>query len=124
MDILPKEIKYLVGHLVENDMDILHKKRNHIVRFSFIRVYNLDQPSINLAQTRLSLAWPVNLIGLTLDQNVIVLKLGFKWPMGCYFRLEPQVVQCSFNASVRQKTNETVAYRVFFAMVDREIQQC
>jgi hypothetical protein len=36
-----KEREYLVGHLVENDVDILHEESNHLVRFNFIRVYDL-----------------------------------------------------------------------------------
>jgi hypothetical protein len=35
---LHEEIKYLVGHLVGNDVDTLHEERIHLVGFSFIRV--------------------------------------------------------------------------------------
>ena len=38
VDTLHEEIEYLVGHLVENDVDTLHEERIHVVRFSFIRV--------------------------------------------------------------------------------------
>jgi len=34
-------IDHLVGHLVGNEVDILHKERIHLVRFSFIRVYDM-----------------------------------------------------------------------------------
>jgi hypothetical protein len=39
VDTLREEIEYLVGHLVGNDMDTLHKENNHLVEFSFIRIY-------------------------------------------------------------------------------------
>jgi len=38
VDILHEEIEYLVGHLVRDNVDILHKERIHLVEFSFIRV--------------------------------------------------------------------------------------
>jgi len=38
VDILHKEIKDLVGHLVGNDVDTLYEERIHLVGFSFIRV--------------------------------------------------------------------------------------
>ena len=38
MDTLHGEIEYLVGYLVRNDMNSLHKERIYLVRFSFIRV--------------------------------------------------------------------------------------
>jgi hypothetical protein len=38
VDTLHEEIECLVGHLVENDVDTLREERNHLVRFSFIRV--------------------------------------------------------------------------------------
>ena len=41
MDTLHAEIEYLVGHLVENDVDTLHEERNHLVGFNFIRVYDM-----------------------------------------------------------------------------------
>jgi len=41
VDTLHEEIEYLVGHLVGNDVDTLHEEGIHLVRFSFIRVYDL-----------------------------------------------------------------------------------
>jgi len=42
VDTLHEEIDYLVGHLVGNDVDILHEVRIHLVGFSFIIV--IDRP--------------------------------------------------------------------------------
>jgi hypothetical protein len=39
VDTLREKIEYLIGHLVGNDMDTSHKEKNHLVEFSFIRVY-------------------------------------------------------------------------------------
>jgi hypothetical protein len=41
VDILHEEIKYLVDHLVGNDVDTLHEERIHLMEFSFIRVIDL-----------------------------------------------------------------------------------
>ena len=38
---LHEEIEYLVGHLVGNDVDTLYEERIHLVKFSFIRVYDI-----------------------------------------------------------------------------------
>ena len=38
VDTLHEEI-HLVGHLVGNDVDTLYEERNHLVGFSFTRVY-------------------------------------------------------------------------------------
>ena len=35
---LHKETKYLVGYLVEIDMDTLYEEKNYLMKFSFIRV--------------------------------------------------------------------------------------
>ena len=42
MDTLREKIEHLMDHLVENDMDTLHEKKNHLVKFNFIRVYLLQ----------------------------------------------------------------------------------
>jgi len=36
-----EEIEHLVGHIVRNNVDTLREERNHLVRFSFIRVYDV-----------------------------------------------------------------------------------
>jgi len=41
MNTLHEEVEYLVGHLVGNDVDILHEKIIHLVGFNFIRVYDM-----------------------------------------------------------------------------------
>ena len=41
MDTLHEEMKYLMGHLVENDVDILHEEKNYLVGFGFTRVYDM-----------------------------------------------------------------------------------
>jgi hypothetical protein len=40
MDILHEEIEYLVGHLVGNDVDTLHRENSSNEIFVFIRVYD------------------------------------------------------------------------------------
>ena len=40
MDTLHEEIEHLVGYLVGNNVDTLHEKRIHTVRFNFIKVYD------------------------------------------------------------------------------------
>jgi len=42
MDTLHEEIEYLVGHSVENDVDTLHEERIHLMRFSFIKVIDIN----------------------------------------------------------------------------------
>jgi hypothetical protein len=39
VDTLHEEIKHLVGHLVENDVETLHEEKNRLVGFNFTRVY-------------------------------------------------------------------------------------
>jgi hypothetical protein len=40
MDILHEEIKHLVG----NDVDTLYGEKNHLIKFSFIKVYDNHSP--------------------------------------------------------------------------------
>jgi hypothetical protein len=42
---LHEEIKYLVDHLVGNDMDTLHEERIHLLGFNFIRVIDMEPVS-------------------------------------------------------------------------------
>jgi len=43
------EIKYLVDHLVGNDVDISHEERIHLMEFSFIRVtYKQSTTYVNI----------------------------------------------------------------------------
>jgi len=42
MDLVGNDVvEYIVGHLVENDVDTLHEEIIHLVEFSFIRVYDV-----------------------------------------------------------------------------------